>query len=124
MRDADARVARREADAEKKNDADSTRSTDPDPARRPAGRRRRLADAAQRASAKLATSARRYVSNAYTDADKQEGIDVFLGAHPGTSASFFRCHLEEDRESVGRASDATPSPPSPPSPRRLSWRIY
>ena len=49
------------------------------------------------------------LSNAYTDADKREGIDVFLGAHPGTSA--MRRHLEEDRESVGRASDATPSPP-------------
>ena len=77
---------------------------------------RRLRDAAASSSAKMLVSARRFYSNAYTDADKQEGIDVFLGAHPGTSAS--RCHLEEDRESVGRASDATPSPPSPPSPPR------
>ena len=99
MRDADARVARRDAekDAEKKNDADSTRSTDP--ARRPAGLRRRLADAAQRASAKLATSARRYVSNAYTDADKQEGIDLFLGRHPAT---------RETPDAVGRANARAP----------------
>lgn len=70
---------------------------------------RRLRDAAASSSAKMLVSARRFYSNAYTDADKQEGIDVFLGAHPGTSAT--RRHLEEDRESVGRASDATPSPP-------------
>ena len=44
---------------------------------------RRLRDAAASSSAKMLVSARRFYSNAYTDADKQEGIDVFLGAHPG-----------------------------------------
>lgn len=34
--------------------------------------------------AKLLTSARRFYSNAYTDADKQEGIDLFLGHHAAT----------------------------------------
>jgi len=84
---------------------------------------RRLRDAAASSSAKMLVSARRFYSNAYTDADKQEGIDVFLGAHPGTSA--MRRHLEEDRESVGRASDATPSPPRRETKnlKNLNWAL-
>lgn len=84
---------------------------------------RRLRDAAASSSAKMLVSARRFYSNAYTDADKQEGIDVFLGAHPGTSA--MRRHLEEDRESVGHASDATPSPPRRETKnlKNLNWAL-
>ena len=85
---------------------------------------RRLRDAAASSSAKMLVSARRFYSNAYTDADKQEGIDVFLGAHPGTSLPMRR-HLEEDRESVGRASDATPSPPRRETKnlKNLNWAL-
>ena len=47
--------------------------------------------------AKLLTSARRFYSNAYTDADKQEGIDLFLGHHNVVNnASSTRVQESED----------------------------
>ena len=44
---------------------------------------KRLGDAAASSSAKILVSARRFYSNAVTDADKQEGIDLFLGLRDG-----------------------------------------
>ena len=51
--------------------------------------------------AKLLTSARRFYSNAYTDADKQEGIDLFLGHHNVVNtASSTRVQESEDADLV------------------------
>ena len=50
----------------------------------PSGAVARVANRVASGGAKLLTSARRFYSNAYTDADKQEGIDLFLGHHAAT----------------------------------------
>ena len=50
----------------------------------PSGAVARVLNRVASGSAKLLTSARRFYSNAYTDADKQEGIDLFLGHHAAT----------------------------------------
>ena len=55
--------------------------------------------------AKLLTSARRFYSNAYTDADKQEGIDLFLGHHNVVNnASSTRVQESEVRPRRSRAA--------------------
>lgn len=50
----------------------------------PSGAVARVLNRVASGGAKLLTSARRFYSNAYTDADKQEGIDLFLGHHAAT----------------------------------------
>ena len=50
----------------------------------PSGAVARVVNRVASGGAKLLTSARRFYSNAYTDADKQEGIDLFLGHHAAT----------------------------------------
>ena len=56
----------------------------------PSGAVARVVNRVASGGAKLLTSARRFYSNAYTDADKQEGIDLFLGHHAAT------CRWDED----------------------------
>ena len=99
---------------------------------------RRVREAATSSSAKMLVSARRFYSNAYTDADKQEGIDMFLGAHPATAFAF---EDEESDVSVSRdlsvasgsrangadeatnARDQNKPVSSPPSASSLNWAL-
>ena len=85
---------------------------------------KRLGEAAASSSARFLTSARRFYSNAVTDADKQEGIDLFLGLRDGPR----RAERERERE---RERDAGDEPTTgsvhrdaePPPVESLNWSL-
>jgi hypothetical protein len=85
---------------------------------------RRVRDAAASSSAKMIVSARRFYSNAYTDADKQEGIDMFLGAHPATATAFDDAAESVDsRDGVASCSGGDAATPPRPLASSLNWAL-
>lgn len=69
-------------------------------------------------SAKVLTSAKRFYSNAYTDQDKQEGIDLWIGTHPATKT--FR--KDDEGSCLGRREN-TNSNTGPPNVSSLNWTL-
>ena len=85
---------------------------------------RRVRDAAASSSAKMIVSARRFYSNAYTDADKQEGIDMFLGAHPATATAFDDAAGSVDsRDRTASCSGGDAATPPPSLASSLNWAL-
>lgn len=89
----------------------------------------KMAAAAASSSARLLTSARRFYSNTVTDADKQEGIDLFLGIHRAISI----VHTGSALKTSGSKADMTyraPAAPTtaashgPPPVSSLNWRLF
>ena len=63
---------------------------------------RRVRESAATTSNKVLTSVKRWHSNAYTDQDKQTGIDLWIGAHPATKAVGARVAETDTLFSEGR----------------------
>ena len=79
---------------------------------------KRLGETAASSSARFLTSARRFYSNAVTDADKQEGIDLFLGLRDGPRRGE-REHDAGDEPSSG----STHRDVDPPPIESLNWPL-